>query len=69
MVESGNNDNDEYLDENKELLMLDKEERGLVEAILEKAMKSENGRQFFTEKLDSEYVKIGIHLLRQIKGG
>jgi len=49
--------------------MLDKEQRRLLAAILRMTMKSETGRQVIKERLGSEYVEIGLKLLRQMTGG
>jgi len=58
----------ENSDESGEFLMLDKEERILIEAILRKTMKSKTGRQVLEEILGREYVEIGSKLLRQMTG-
>jgi len=68
MIHSENNDENGYLDESRELLMLDKEERRLIAAILRKTMKTEIGRQVLEERLGSEYIKIGENLLKHISG-
>jgi len=59
----------ENSDESGEFLMLHKKEPRLIEAILRETLKSKTGRQFPIEKLGSQYMKMGIHLLRQIKSG
>jgi hypothetical protein len=51
-----------------EFLMLDKEERRLIEAILRKTVKSKTGREVLKERLGSEYIEIGLKLLRQMTG-
>jgi hypothetical protein len=58
----------ENSDKSGEFLMLDKKERKLVEAILRKTLKSKTGRQLLKEILGSEYVEIGLKLLRQMTG-
>jgi hypothetical protein len=59
----------EKSDESGEFLMLDKEKRRLIEAILRKTLKSKTGGQALKEILVSEYVEIGLKLLRQMTGG
>ena len=59
----------ENSDKSGEFLMLDKKERRLIEAILRKTLKSKTGRQVLKEILGSEYVEIGLKLLRQMTGG
>ena len=68
MIESENNDESERLGESRELLMLDKEERRLVAAILTETVKTEIGRQVLKERLGSEYIQIGENLLKHISG-
>jgi hypothetical protein len=58
----------ENSDETSEFLLLDKEERRLIEAILRKTLKSKTGREVLKEILGSEYVEIGLKLLRQMTG-
>jgi hypothetical protein len=58
----------ENSDESGEFLMLDKKERRLIEAILRKTLKSKTGREVVKEIFGSEYVEIGLKLLRQMTG-
>jgi len=51
-----------------ELLMLNKKERRLIKAILEKTLKSRTARELLAEKLGSEYIEIGKNLLKEIAG-
>ena len=69
MIDTENNEEIGYHADSSEILMLNKEERRLVEAILRKTMKSETGRQVLKEILGKEYVEIGLKLLRQMTGG
>jgi len=69
LIDTENNEEIGYHADSSEILMLNKEERRLVEAILRKTMKSETGRQVLKEILGKEYVEIGLKLLRQMTGG
>ena len=51
-----------------ELLMLNKKERRLIKAILEKTLNSRTARELLAEKLGSEYIEIGKNLLKEIAG-
>ena len=48
--------------------MLNKKERRLIKAILEKTLKSRSARELLAEKLGSEYIEIGKNLLKEIAG-
>ena len=69
MIDIEDNEQTGYHAGSSEFLMLNKEERRLVEAILRNTMKSETGRQVLKEVLGNEYVEIGLRLLRQMTGG
>ena len=49
-------------------MMLNKKERRLIKAILEKTLKSRTARELLAEKLGSEYIEIGKNLLKEIAG-
>ena len=51
-----------------QLLMLNKKERHLIKATLEKALKSATARELLAEKLGSEYIERGKNLLKEIAG-
>jgi hypothetical protein len=57
------------LSDSTELIILEKEEQRLLEAILKATMTSEIGREAVKERLGSEYVEIGLNLLSQMTGG
>ena len=46
------------------LLMIDKDERKLLKALLAIALKSERSRRWIIKKLGSEYLKVGEKLLK-----
>jgi hypothetical protein len=46
------------------LLMIDKDERKLLKALLAIALKSESSRRWIIKKLGSEYLKVGEKLLK-----
>ncbi|MBW2610032.1 MAG: hypothetical protein JRC68_06780 [Deltaproteobacteria bacterium] len=46
------------------LLMLNKEERKLLNELLTMTLKSKNAREWITKKLGSEYLEIGEKLLK-----
>jgi hypothetical protein len=56
------------LSDSRELIILEKEQQVLLEAILKAAMTSEIGREAVKQRLGSEYVEIGLNLLRQMTG-
>jgi hypothetical protein len=57
-----------FQDETGQLFMLNKEERQLLRLLLSKVINSANGRKVISEKLGPEFVKIGLHLLKEMGG-
>jgi len=49
------------------LLMLNKQERRLLNELLSMTLKSKNAREWITKKLGSEYIKIGEKLLKSME--
>jgi hypothetical protein len=57
-----------FRNETGQIFMLNKKERILLRALLEKAIRSVSGRKWIAEKLGPEYVKIGLSLLKDLGG-
>jgi hypothetical protein len=55
-------------DETGALLMLNKEERRLLKALLAMTLKSKNARSWIEKTLGEEYVTIGERLLKTMGG-
>ena len=66
MSNSGNTSDsgDELHDISSALLMIDKDEKRLLRALLAITLKSRSSRQWVIRKLGSEYLKIGEKLLK-----
>lgn len=57
-----------FQDETGQILMLDKKERQLLRLLLARVLNSVSGRKMIATRLDPEFVKIGLDLLKQMGG-
>jgi hypothetical protein len=68
MKDRNDPDKNESVSEGTQLIILEKEQQRLLEAILKETMTSEIGREAVKDRLGSEYVEIGLKLLSQMAG-